>query len=63
MHATAIPYGEEKSAKFVKVLNRYWYRFKTLTLTKICCRQAANFGKSGELLLHQERPHIKSQAF
>jgi hypothetical protein len=30
---------------------------------KFCGRQAANSGKSGEPLLHQERPHKKVIAF
>jgi hypothetical protein len=30
---------------------------------KFCGHQAANSGKSGETLLLQERPHIKSRSF
>jgi hypothetical protein len=39
------------------------YRIKTVTRTKIFRRQAANSGKSGEPLLHRERPHLKSRSF
>jgi hypothetical protein len=30
---------------------------------KFCVRVAANSCKSGEPILHQERPHIKSRSF